>query len=61
MEGGIQAVMSDKTKNTKPVAELSVEQVKEALIEEGKKKGDFNLCKNRCQISSIHFGFRSNG
>ncbi|MEF3402022.1 hypothetical protein V4R14_14605, partial [Listeria monocytogenes] len=25
--------MSDKTKNTKPVAELSVEQVKEALIE----------------------------
>ncbi|WP_242188650.1 hypothetical protein, partial [Listeria monocytogenes] len=30
--------MSDKTQNTKPVAELNVEQVKEALIEEGKKK-----------------------
>ncbi|EHL2575985.1 RNA polymerase sigma factor RpoD, partial [Listeria monocytogenes] len=43
--------MSDKTKNTKPVAELSVEQVKEALIEEGKKKGILTYAKIAARLA----------
>lgn len=51
LEGGIQAVMSDKTQNTKPVAELNVEQVKEALIEEGKKKGILTYAKIAARLA----------
>lgn len=51
LEGGIQAVMSDNTQNTKPVAELNVEQVKEALIEEGKKKGILTYAKIAARLA----------
>ncbi len=51
LEGGTQAVMSDKTQNTKPVAELNVEQVKEALIEEGKKKGILTYAKIAARLA----------
>ncbi|EAF0291995.1 RNA polymerase sigma factor RpoD [Listeria monocytogenes] len=43
--------MSDKTQNTKPVAELNVEQVKEALIEEGKKKGILTYAKIAARLA----------
>lgn len=51
LEGGVQAVMSDKTQNKKPVAELNVEQVKEALIEEGKKKGILTYAKIAARLA----------
>ncbi|MBC1607211.1 RNA polymerase sigma factor RpoD [Listeria welshimeri] len=43
--------MSDKTQNKKPVAELNVEQVKEALIEEGKKKGILTYAKIAARLA----------